>query len=86
MAGGKATILGTARGSKSMAFRQICIISTLALIMGSVAAVPAAQAQPRASQKATASTPKPSAKPAAEAVDPMRSFPRQDRDLVIFSL
>jgi len=65
MAGGKATILRTARGSKSMAFRQICIISTLALIMGSVAVVPAAQAQPRASQKATASTPKPGAKPAA---------------------
>jgi carboxymethylenebutenolidase len=70
MAGGKATMLGSARGFKSMAFRKICIISTLALMMGSVAAVPAAQAQPRASQKATvqktsAVTPKPGAKPAA---------------------
>lgn len=70
MAGGKATTLRNARGSKSMAFRQICMISALALLMGSVAAVPAVQAQPRASQKAapqktSALTPKPGAKPAA---------------------
>ncbi|MEK9970638.1 MAG: prolyl oligopeptidase family serine peptidase [Ferrovibrio sp.] len=65
MAGGKATTLLNAKASRTMAFRQICMISVLALIMGSVAVVPAAQAQPRASQKATASAPKPSAKPAA---------------------
>jgi dipeptidyl aminopeptidase/acylaminoacyl peptidase len=64
MAGGKATTLLNAKASRTMAFRQICMISVLALMMGSVAAVPAAQAQPRASQKATAA-PKPGAKPAA---------------------
>lgn len=66
MAGGKATTLRNARGSKSMAFRQICMISAFALLMGSVAAVPAAQAQPRAS-KTTVSAPKPGAKPTAAA-------------------
>jgi carboxymethylenebutenolidase len=70
MAGGKATTLLNARESNTMAFRQICMISALALMMASVAAVPAVQAQPRASQKATAqktsaSAPKPGAKPAA---------------------
>jgi carboxymethylenebutenolidase len=70
MAGGKATTLLNAGGSKTMAFRKICMISALALMMGSVAAVPAAQAQPRASQKATAQktgalSPTPGAKPAA---------------------
>lgn len=65
MAGGKATTLLNARGSRTVAFRQICIISALALLMGSVAAVPVAQAQPRASQKATATAPKPGAKPTA---------------------
>jgi dienelactone hydrolase len=64
MAGGTATTLLNAKATKTRAFRQICFISALALILSSVAAVPAAMAQPRASQKATA-TPKPGSKPAA---------------------
>lgn len=72
MAGSKATTLGNAGEFRLMAFRKICLISALALLMGSVAATPVAQAQPRASQKATvqktgASAPKPGAKPAAAA-------------------
>ena len=63
MAGGQATTLLNAKASTTRAFRQICFISALALILSSVAAVPAAMAQPRASQKATV-TPKPSTKPA----------------------
>ncbi|WP_341895640.1 dienelactone hydrolase family protein [Ferrovibrio terrae] len=64
MAGGQATTLLNARQFKTRAFRHICFISALALILGSIAAVPAATAQPRASQKAAA-TPKPGTKPAA---------------------
>lgn len=66
MAGGKATTLLNAKATKTMAVRQLCIISALALILSSVVTVPVAMAQPRASQKAT-STPKPGSKPAAVA-------------------
>ncbi|WP_341915932.1 dienelactone hydrolase family protein [Ferrovibrio terrae] len=66
MAGGQATTLLNAKRFKTRAFSHICFISALALILGSIAAIPAATAQPRASQKATA-TPKPSTKPAAAA-------------------
>lgn len=70
MAGFKATTLGNAGEFRFMAFRKVCLISALALLMGSVSAAPVAQAQPRASQKATvqktgATAPKPGAKPAA---------------------
>lgn len=71
MAGGKATtlldakLLVDARALMGRALRQVCRVSALALILGSIAMPPiAVQAQPRAGHTKAAVTPKPDAKPA----------------------